>query len=218
MILVISLIIPFSGLACSKSEEPDTKKFVGIAIYQKLDSNLNWSKFSAKPNAINNIVSTKDDKIVVDEEPELLFYVYTQNEITSSTTDKDFISNTTKDTVTVRDSAINFRFERMIEDTEILIYYGEPTPYSVSQEIYMDFLPQGNYLQSGIWKIKIEPVRIVSNLADLWLPVSETASSRTRFLTPTAAGSFTVPAAARNVISVAAYDSRTDASLHPRQV
>lgn len=94
-----------------------------------------------------------------------------------------------------------------LQETEILIYYGEPTPYSVSQEIYMEFLPQGNYLQSGIWKVRIEPVRIVSNLADLWLPVSETASSRTRFLTPTAAGSFTVPAAARNVISVATYDS-----------
>jgi hypothetical protein len=122
--VLISIILPFSFLGCSKSEtENDTRIFVGIAIYQKLNSNLNWSKFSAKPNAINNIVSTKDDKIVVDEEPELLFYVYTQNEITSSTTDKDFISNTTKDTVTVRDSAINFRFERMIEDTEILIYY-----------------------------------------------------------------------------------------------
>lgn len=98
-----------------------------------------------------------------------------------------------------------------LQETEILIYYGEPTPYSVTQEIYMEFLPQGTYLQSGIWKIKIEPVRIVSNLADLWLPVSETASSRTRFLTPTAAGSFTVPATARNVISVAAYDSLSEA-------
>ena len=97
-----------------------------------------------------------------------------------------------------------------LQETEILIYYGEPTPYSVSQEIYMEFLPQGNYLQSGIWKIRIEPVRIVSNLADLWLPVSETASTRTRFLTPATAGSFTVPAAARNVISVAAYDSLSE--------
>ena len=97
-----------------------------------------------------------------------------------------------------------------LQETEILIYYGEPTPYSVSQEIYMEFLPQGNYLQNGIWKIRIEPVRIVSNLADLWLPVSETASTRTRFLTPTTAGSFTVPAAANNVISVAAYDSLSE--------
>ena len=97
-----------------------------------------------------------------------------------------------------------------LQETEILVYYGEPTPYSVLQEIYAEFLPQGTYLQSGIWKIRIEPVGVVSNLADLWLPVSETASSRTRFLTPTVAGSFTVPAASRNVISVAAYDSMSE--------
>ena len=117
-------VLPFSFLGCSKSNnEKDTKIFVGIAIYQKLDNNLNWSKFSAKPNAINGIISTEENKIVLDEEPELLFYVYTQNEITSNTANTDYISNTTKDTVTVSDSAINFRFERMIEDTEILIYY-----------------------------------------------------------------------------------------------
>lgn len=97
-----------------------------------------------------------------------------------------------------------------LQDTELLIYYGEPTPYSVQQEIYIDFLAAGQYLTSGIWKLRIEPVEIVWNLANLWLPVSETASSRTRFLTPSAEGSFTVPAAALNVISVAAYDSLTD--------
>ena len=97
-----------------------------------------------------------------------------------------------------------------LQDTELLVYYGDPTPYSVLQEIYIDFLPTGQYLTSGIWKLLIEPVEIVWNLANLWLPVSETSSSRTRFLTPSVEGSFTVPAAALNVISVAAYDSLTD--------
>lgn len=97
-----------------------------------------------------------------------------------------------------------------LQDAEILVYYGTPTPYGVLQEVYIDFLPAGQYLPSGIWKIRIEPVRIVWNLADLWLPVSETGNLRTRFLTPSAAGSFTIPAPAENVISVAAYDSLTD--------
>lgn len=97
-----------------------------------------------------------------------------------------------------------------LSGTDLLVYYGMPTPYSVLQEIYIDFLPTGQYLQSGIWKIRIEPVRIIWGLGDLWLPVSESISARTRFLTPTVAGSFTIPAPARNVISVAAYDSFTD--------
>ena len=95
-------------------------------------------------------------------------------------------------------------------NTDLLVYYGTPVPYSVLQEIYIDFLPRGQYLPSGIWKIRIEPVSITWELGDLWLPVSETASARTRFLIPTAAGSFTTPASAINVISVAAYDSLTD--------
>ncbi len=99
----------------------------------------------------------------------------------------------------------------VLPDTELLIYYGTPTPYGVLQEIYVDFIPEGNYLESGIWKIRIEPIRIVQNLINLWLPVSETTGSRTGFLSPSPEGSLTVPAPAENVISVAAYDSRTDA-------
>ncbi len=97
-----------------------------------------------------------------------------------------------------------------LQDTELLVYYGTPTPYGVWQEIYIDFLTSRQYLPNGVWKIRLEPVNIVWNLANLWLPVSETASSRTRFLIPSPAGSFTVPAAAENVISVAAYDNLTD--------
>lgn len=118
-------ILPLSLLACSKNKEKETetKIFVGVAIYQNLNNQLNWSKFKENPNSINNIISTENNKITLDENPELLFYVYTQNEITSSTSDSDFISNTTKDTVSIKDSKINFRFERIIEDTEVLIYY-----------------------------------------------------------------------------------------------
>lgn len=96
------------------------------------------------------------------------------------------------------------------QDTEILIYYGMPTPYSVLQEIYIDLIPQRQFLADGIWKLRIEPVKIVWNLADLWLPVYGTGSAYTRFVKPTPEGSFTIPAPAMNVITVAAYDSRTD--------
>ncbi|MBR5582904.1 MAG: S8 family serine peptidase [Lachnospiraceae bacterium] len=97
------------------------------------------------------------------------------------------------------------------ENAELLIYYGTPTPYQVQQEVSIEFLPVKNesYLPRGVWKLRIEPIEIVWNLANLWLPVSE--NTRTGFLTPTAAGTFTVPAPAVNVISVAAYDSAISA-------
>ncbi len=31
-------------------------------------------------------------------------------------------------------------------NTEILIYYGEPKPYTTAQEIYFDFIPRDSYL------------------------------------------------------------------------
>ena len=117
-------IFPFSFSACSKqNNKTNTKVFVGIAIYQKVENNLNWSKFTAKPSAINNLISTENNKIKVDENPALLFYIYSQNKITTATTDDTFISNTTKDKVSIKDNTISFRFERIIENTEILIYY-----------------------------------------------------------------------------------------------
>ena len=43
-----------------------------------------------------------------------------------------------------------------LERTEILLYYGEPSPYSQSQEIYLEFLPTGNYVDTGIWTLTLE--------------------------------------------------------------
>ena len=55
-------------------------------------------------------------------------------------------------------------------DTELLVYYGEPSPYSIAQEIYVDFLPVQDYVDSGIWKFYLEPVRIIEGDFDMWLP------------------------------------------------
>ena len=45
--------------------------------------------------------------------------------------------------------------------TELLIYYGEPSPYNLYQEIYVDFLPAKSYIDAGVWKIVLVPERIV---------------------------------------------------------
>ena len=38
-----------------------------------------------------------------------------------------------------------------VGDTELLIYYGEPSPYSLYQELYIDFISSRTYISSGIW-------------------------------------------------------------------
>ncbi|MDO4343349.1 MAG: S8 family peptidase [Eubacteriales bacterium] len=93
--------------------------------------------------------------------------------------------------------------------TELLIFYGKPSPFSVSQEIYFDFLPQGEYIDSGVWRFRLEPRRITEGRFDMWLPQAEVLNPGTRFYNPSVENTLTVPATARNIIAVGAYDSRS---------
>ena len=91
-------------------------------------------------------------------------------------------------------------------NTRILLYYGKPGPYSVAQEIYLDFLPVEDYIDSGIWKFRLTPREIVEGNYDLWLPSSGVLNQSTRFLRATPETTLTIPSTASKVISVGAYD------------
>lgn len=93
-------------------------------------------------------------------------------------------------------------------DTQILLYYGEPSPYSPYQEIYFDFIPAGDYIDSGIWEIRLMPQRIVSGNYDMWLPAGGVLNAGTGFLYPTEDTTLTIPSTAAKAITVGAYDAR----------
>ncbi len=97
----------------------------------------------------------------------------------------------------------------VIGGTELLIYYGEPGPYSVKQEIYIDFLPVETYLDSGIWKIKLTPGKLVTGVYKMWLPTQSVLNAGTAFLLPASENTLTIPSTARRVITVGAYNSLT---------
>lgn len=90
--------------------------------------------------------------------------------------------------------------------TQILLYYGEPSPYSRSQEIFLDFIPLVDYLDSGIWTIRLNPVHLVSGQYSMWLPARAVLNPATRFLRATPDTTLTIPSTAASVISVGAYD------------
>ncbi len=94
-----------------------------------------------------------------------------------------------------------------ISDTELLIYYGEPTPYSIMQEIYIEFLPRDTYIRAGVWKVILTPKRLVTGQYEIWLPSFSALNSGTNFLRPTVNKTLTIPSTASRVISVGAYDS-----------
>lgn len=94
--------------------------------------------------------------------------------------------------------------------TRILAYNGAPTPYSVNQEIYLELIPDltKNYIDSGIWQIYIEPVKVVTGQYYLYLPGRDGRNEGTGFLSPTPQVTVTIPATSSRVLSVGAYDSK----------
>ena len=93
-------------------------------------------------------------------------------------------------------------------DTRILLYYGEPSPYSQAQEIYFDMMPlRGDYMTGGIWKFRLTPERIIRGSYDFWLPSSAVLNRATGFLGATPDTTLTIPSTARRILSVGAYNS-----------
>ena len=93
--------------------------------------------------------------------------------------------------------------------TELLVYYGEPKPYSVRQEIFIAFLPMRDYVDSGVWQIVLTPRLIVAGTYQMWLPAQAALNVGTAFLTPDGMSTLTVPSTAARAVTVAAYDGRT---------
>lgn len=102
---------------------------------------------------------------------------------------------------------------RYVQDgTEILWYFGEPAPYSIQQEIYMELLPEGVYtnIRSGIWKLFFSPRNIVDGRYDLWMPSGSSINKETGFLVSEVDTTLTIPSTASKPVTVAAYDGDTD--------
>ena len=95
-------------------------------------------------------------------------------------------------------------------DTEILLYYGEPSPYNQAQEIYIDFLPDDSYVTEGIWNIRLVPHRIIQGDVEMWLPTAGVLNRNTGFLLPVQELTVTIPGTAENAITTGAYDAWLD--------
>lgn len=97
----------------------------------------------------------------------------------------------------------------LVGNTNLLLYYGEPSPFSIDQEIFLDFLPRSTYIDSGVWRIVLTPRRIVNGEYALWLPSQAVLNEGTGFLFPNADRTLTIPATSYRSIGVGAYDATT---------
>lgn len=97
--------------------------------------------------------------------------------------------------------------EVVLGKTRLLIYVGEPRPYTTDQEIYMDFLPENSYVDSGIWTVRLEAISVKNGAVYMYLPSEAARSGGTRFVRSTPEVTITIPATASKAISVGAYNS-----------
>ena len=104
----------------------------------------------------------------------------------------------------------NSRVSRIrYEDMELLTYFGEPSPFRIRQEFYIDMIPQTVYIQSGLWKLRLIPRSIRNGRYDMWLPAQGALNFGTGFTSPDSASTFTIPSAAAKAVTVGAYDAGT---------
>ena len=100
---------------------------------------------------------------------------------------------------------------RRLADTDLLFYVGAPQPYSVNQEVFLDFIPVNTYVNQGVWRLLLRPTRLVSGNYSLYMPSSRIKGQDTRFLQPVPEQTLTIPSTAERVITVGAYNAVYDA-------
>lgn len=96
------------------------------------------------------------------------------------------------------------RLDVILGQTEVLVYAGQPSPYSVRQEIFFDLLAVDEFVEPGIWRVRLSPKKIVSGAVQMYLPGAQGRSADTRFVRPDAELTLTVPSTAQKVITVGA--------------
>lgn len=99
----------------------------------------------------------------------------------------------------------------IIGDTRVLIYVSPPTPYSVNEEIFFDFIPLERYVDSGIWTFVLTPVGENREDTHFFLPDAVARNAQTRFLRPNPHLTMTIPGFSSRAITVGAYDTVIDA-------
>jgi len=97
-----------------------------------------------------------------------------------------------------------------IGQTQILLYYGDPTPYNPQQEIYIELIPTGRYINAGVWRFDLVPKKIVAGNYDMWLPSGGVKNPSTRFLISSEYTTLTIPSTATRAVTVGAYNAYTD--------
>ncbi|MGL5414553.1 MAG: S8 family serine peptidase [Clostridium sp.] len=98
----------------------------------------------------------------------------------------------------------------VVGNDEVLFYVSGPKPFDLLGEILITIVANGDSIQEGRWRIKIEEVNNKGGRFNIWLPIQEGLNPETKFLNGEPFFTIGIPATVKNVISVGSYNSVTN--------
>ena len=98
-----------------------------------------------------------------------------------------------------RDETIRF----ILSDSSVRIRYYVPGTFTGQEVIFLNF----KNIKPGIWKLVLRGDYVTSGKFNIWLPPKIMLPEDLKFLEPDSSNTLTIPSTARNVISVAYYNS-----------
>lgn len=96
---------------------------------------------------------------------------------------------------------------------DIRMQYGQPSHFSLSQQIYISVRAWEGSLGADVWQLRLQAGEVSDGAFQIWLPTVEAVSSETFFASPAEDNTLTIPSTAHRVISVAGFQDRTGAVL-----
>ncbi len=96
---------------------------------------------------------------------------------------------------------------------EIQMQYGQPSHFSLSQQIYIFVRALEGSVGADVWQLRLQMGAVSDGAFALWLPTLEAVTSETFFASPEEENTLTIPSTAQRVISVAGYQERTGSVL-----
>jgi len=101
---------------------------------------------------------------------------------------------------------------KTIDGVFVAVIYGQPTHYTVNQEVYFSLSATSGNIPAGVWHLIMRGENIVDGRVNIWLPTIEDVTRDTTFLRPSEESTLTIPSTALSVISVGGYNALIEIS------
>lgn len=113
-------------------------------------------------------------------------------------------SGDTSGVIGIENQTKNVRIGNLI----LTVIFGQPSHYSVNQEIYFYVKAVTGTISPGVWILRIISSTVVDGNIEIWLPTVEAVTNKTFFTHPSNYNTMTIPSTAQKIIAVAGYNDR----------